>query len=85
MPEISRFFGISIFMLWREHNPPHFHAKYGEYEITVDINKHIVNGKFPRRALNLVLEWLDLHKKELLEDWVLAQSSAPLHSIEPLE
>ncbi len=37
-------------MLWREHNPPHFHAKYGEYEITVDINKQIVSGKFPRRA-----------------------------------
>ena len=84
MPEISRFFGISVFMLWREHNPPHFHAKYGEYEITIDINKQIVSGKFPRRALNLVLEWLDLHKDELLEDWKLAQSGKPLNSIEPL-
>jgi len=84
MPEISRFFGISIFMLWREHNPPHFHAKYGEYEITVDINKQIVSGKFPRRALNLVLEWLDLHKDELIDDWNLAQKSKPLNPIEPL-
>ncbi len=84
MPEISRFFGISILMLWREHNPPHFHAKYGEYEITVDIHKQIVNGKFPRRALNLVLEWLDLHKEELIEDWTLAQKNKPLNSIEPL-
>jgi hypothetical protein len=30
MPIISRFFGIVIFMFWREHAPPHFHAKYGD-------------------------------------------------------
>ncbi len=85
MPEISRFFGISITMFWNEHNPPHFHAKYGEYEITVNIDKQVVEGKFPRRALNLVLEWLDQHKEELLEDWKLAEKRLPLKSIEPLE
>jgi len=26
MPEVSRFFGISIRMYFDEHNPPHFHA-----------------------------------------------------------
>ena len=85
MPEISRFFGISIMMFWHEHNPPHFHAKYGEYEIIVNINNQIVEGKFPRRALNLVLDWLELHKQELLEDWRLAEKGLPLASIEPLE
>ncbi|MDQ5920919.1 MAG: hypothetical protein QG673_975 [Pseudomonadota bacterium] len=85
MPEISRFLGIVIKMYWNEHNPPHFHAEYGEYEVTVDINKQIISGKFPRRALNLVLEWLDLHKQELLEDWELAQNQKPLKSIKPLE
>ncbi len=85
MPEISRFFGISIMMFWHEHNPPHFHAKYGEYEIIVNINNQIVEGKFPRRALNLVLDWLELHKQELLEDWRLAEKGLPLTSIEPLE
>jgi len=38
MPTISRFLGIVIAMYWNDHSPPHFHAKYGEYEITVDIN-----------------------------------------------
>lgn len=85
MPEISRFFGISIMMFWHEHNPPHFHAKYGEYEIIVNINNQIVEGKFPRRALNLVLDWLELHKQELLEDWRLAEKGLPLTSIKPLE
>jgi hypothetical protein len=85
MPEISRFFGISITMFWYEHNPPHFHAKYGEYEITVNIKNQVVEGKFPRRALNLVLDWLELHKQELLEDWKLAEKGLPLISIKPLE
>ena len=38
-------------------SPPHFHAKYGEYEITVEIGSGIVEGKFPRRSLGHVMEW----------------------------
>ncbi len=56
MPEISRFLGIVIGMFYRDHVPPHFHAAYGEYEITVDIETGVVHGRFPKRALRLVLE-----------------------------
>jgi hypothetical protein len=85
MPEISRFLGIVIAMYWSDHAPPHFHAKYNGYEITVDIESGIVRGRFPKRALRAVLDWLDLHKDELLEDWTLAQQDEPLNPIEPLE
>lgn len=85
MPEISRFLGIVIMMQWRDHNPPHIHARYGDYEVTVDIDTFVIEGKFPKRALNLVLEWVDLHKLELLDDWVRAQKREPLQSIMPLE
>ncbi len=85
MPEISRFLGISIFMYYREHEPPHFHAEYGEFEITVEIEKGVVSGRFPRRALGLVLEWCLLHKTELLTDWDLAAKKLPLIPIRPLE
>ncbi len=37
MPVISRFLGIVVAMYWNDHSPPHFHAKYGEYEIVVSI------------------------------------------------
>ncbi|MBI2316793.1 MAG: DUF4160 domain-containing protein [Betaproteobacteria bacterium] len=70
---------------YREHAPPHFHAEYGEFEITVDIDTGVVTGKFPRRALNLVLEWYSLHKAELAEDWSLSERKQPLKSIDPLE
>jgi len=85
MPEISRFLGIIIYMYYKEHSPPHFHAEYNEYSITVEIESDIVNGKFPKRALRAVLDWLDLHKKELLVDWELAINKQPLNKIEPLE
>lgn len=85
MPEISRFLGIIIRMYFREHIPAHFHAEYGEYEITVDIETGVVTGKFPRRALNAVLEWYILHKDELMANWVSAIDRKPLSKIEPLE
>lgn len=85
MPEISRFLGIVIAILYREHNPPHFHAAYGSYDITVGILDGVVTGSFPRRALRLVLEWYELHQAELLENWNLAQQRLPLKPIAPLE
>jgi hypothetical protein len=59
---------------------------YGDYQITVDIQSGVVvHGDFPKRALRLVLEWLDLHKEELLEDWHLVQAKLPANKIAPLE
>ena len=72
-------------MYYRDHLPPHFHAKYGEYEIIVDINSGVVEGKFPKRALQLVLEWYELHKEELLRNWEKMQRGEPPDLIPPLE
>nr|WP_264300981.1 DUF4160 domain-containing protein [Desulforhabdus sp. TSK] len=58
---------------------------YGEFEITVEIETGIVSGRFPRRALGLVLEWCMLHKAELIANWDLAASRLPLNPISPLE
>ena len=85
MPEISRFYGIRIFMFFREHNPPHFHAKYQGYEAIIEINDGVVNGKFPRRALKMVYEWLDIHKPELLENWKRIENRDELNNIDPLK
>lgn len=39
VPELCRFLGIVIGMFYHEHGPPHFHAVYGEFDITVDIER----------------------------------------------
>ena len=85
MPEISRFFGIIIAMYYDDHAPPHFHAKYGEYEMTVSIADGAVVGNFPGRAKGLVIEWLHLHKDDLSVNWVRAENHEPLQRIPPLE
>ena len=85
MPVISRFLGIVISMFWNDHAPPHFHARYGDYEITVEIESGIVDGKFPPRALRHVLEWRELHQTELLNDWDLCRKSQMPEPIQPLE
>lgn len=45
----------------------------------------ILSGEFPPRARGLVLEWLELHRNELREDWLLAKQRKPLIKIAPLE
>lgn len=85
MPEISRFLGVVIRMYYRDHAPPHFHATYGDYEITVEIETGVTEGKFPRRAMTAVLDWFALHQVELQENWERARREEPLLDIEPLE
>ena len=85
MPEISRFLGIAVGIFPRDHLPPHFHAVYGEYQVTVDIESGVVHGDFPKRALRMLLEWLDLHQGELLEDWDLVRAGRAAKKIPPLE
>ncbi len=76
MPEISRFLGIVIRMYYRDHPAAHFHAEYGEYEITVEIETGVAEGRFPRRALVAVLEWYNLHTEELREKLELGSARA---------
>jgi hypothetical protein len=85
MPEISRFLGIVIGMFYNEHGVAHFHAVYGEHEISVEVESGVLHGDFPPRALRLVLEWLTLHRQELLDNWELARQGQPLNRIAPLE
>jgi hypothetical protein len=85
MPEISRFLGIVVRMYYRDHEPAHFHAVYGDYEVKVFIETGVVEGRFPRRALAHVLEWYAAHRTELSDDWQRAKDRTPLVPIPPLE
>jgi hypothetical protein len=85
MPEISRFFGIIIAMFYDDHNPPHFHARYGKDGVAIEITSlRVLEGRIPARALGLIMEWTLRHQKELLQDWNLAKNNRPLKKIAPL-
>ncbi len=86
MPEISRFYGIVIGMFYDEHSPPHFHAVYGNHKVAIRIdNLAVISGKFPPRALGLVIEWATIHKEELEKEWEKMMAQEPLFKISPLK
>lgn len=85
MPTISIFYGIVIRMYYNDHPPPHFHARYGEFEATIDIeSQQVLEGYLPGRALSLVQEWAMMHREQLGSDWQLCRENQPPAKIEPL-
>ncbi len=85
MPIICTFRGIKIYINWDEHNPPHFHAEYGDCKVSIDINKiDVLKGSLPNKQLKMVLGWTALHQEELLENWELAKNHHKLFNIDPL-
>jgi len=73
-------------MYFDDHNPPHFHAKYGEFEITINIKDlSVIYGTMSPRALGLIIEWASLHQQELLADWNLLTNNQAPKRIDPLK
>jgi len=88
MPSISMFYGIIIYMYFKDnsqHNSPHIHAFYGECEAVFDIQRgKVLDGKFPPKEKKFVETWILLRQKELLANWKLASAGESTYKIEPL-
>ena len=84
MPTISMFYGILIRMYYDDHNPPHFHAFYGNSKAIFDINGKMMDGEMPSKQIKLIQAWSVIHKDELLANWELAKNSEALFNITPL-
>ena len=88
MPTISMFYGILIRMNWKDsgqHNQPHFHAFYGDYEGSFTLDGEILAGEFPKKQAALVRAWALLHEEELLVNWKLALEGETTFRIDPLK
>ncbi len=83
MPEITRFYGIIIKIFFtREHNPPHFHAVYGEYNGTFEISTlDMLEGDLPPKAQALVKEWAAPYANDIMKMW----DTKVLKKLPPLE
>lgn len=85
MPVLSRFLGITIVMFYRDHSPPHFHARYGEAEALIEIESGAVEGALPLKALKLVEAWRLLRIQQLRANWKRCLQREALEPIAPLE
>lgn len=84
MPVLSRFYGITIrmYFLQKEHNPPHIHAIYGDDMAAITISEgRVLEGALPNKALELVREWVSLHRQALLAMW----ETQEFQQLSPLE
>lgn len=84
MPTISMFYGILVRMYYDDHQPPHFHAFYGDYKAIFNFEGEIIEGKMPNKQFKLIVAWSEIHKDELLANWELAKNSEKLFDITPL-
>ena len=88
MPIISMFYGIIIRMYQldnKHHNLPHIHARYAEFEASINIGDgEVLAGELPRKQLRLVQAWGELHRDELMADWELSVSNESPYRIAPL-
>ena len=83
MPEISRFYGIVIKMFFKpkEHEPSHIHALQNEYMGVFNIQTiEMTEGDLPKKAQELVTEWLMLHQQDLIKMW----ESQKIYKLPPL-
>ena len=86
VPKVSEFYGIAIYLYYREHAPPHFHAIYAGTEAQIAIDTlDVLRGRLASRAVRLVMEWASLHREDLRRVWAQAQAGKPLDRIAPLE
>ncbi|MCA1840747.1 MAG: DUF4160 domain-containing protein [Actinomycetota bacterium] len=85
MPRLSYFYGISVYLYSRDHNPPHIHAIYAGEEVIVEIqDMSVIKGTVPPRAMRMLRTWMELHRQELLGAWASASEGQVVGTIEPL-
>jgi hypothetical protein len=86
MPEVSRFLGILIYLYWRDHAPPHFHARYGKQEAVIDIRTSmVIAGSLPRQQLAVAIAWGVYRQGELMAAWDKAARGISPGRIAPLD
>jgi hypothetical protein len=82
MPTVAYFYGIAIQMFFNDHNPPHFHARYGNAKALIRISDgRIISGELPPTARRMVEEWCSLRRAALEENWKRAQAQRSLERI----
>lgn len=88
MPELSRFFGIIVKMIYNDngqHHKPHVHVYYGEYEASVALDGELLEGKLPMKQYRMLSGWMAMHEDELYAAWNKAVQSKPFDKVEPLK
>ncbi len=86
MPELSRFGGMVIYLLFydvKQHNKPHIHVYYGDYEATIGIDGELIAGSLPQKQFRMIQGWLAYHEEEAYAAWNKAVRGEHFEKIDP--
>jgi len=88
MAVISMFYGIIVSMYYldtRQHHLPHIHVRYQEQEVVLSIaDGETLGGELKANKLRLVQAWIEIHREDLMADWLLASQGQTVFTIDPL-
>jgi len=89
MPVISMFYGIIVQLFFFDndkHNLPHIHIRYAEFKASIEIETgNLLAGNIPNRQLRLVQAWVEIHREELMANWLLAVEGNAPFQVDPLK
>lgn len=84
MPTVSLFLGIVVFMNYSDHMPPHFHARYQDFEASFTFDGELLVGDMPLRQKKLIAAWAIMHEEDLKANWQLCREHQAPMKIDPL-
>jgi len=69
LPIIGVVSGVLIKMFYKDHNPPHFHTKYGGDKAVFDLDGNLLKGKIPKNKRKKVEKWAKENKDYIKNKW----------------
>ena len=70
MPTYFVIAGVKIELYFKDHNPPHFHAIFAEYDAIIEIQTaRVIGGALPPVKRKIILKWAKENKQVLLAIW----------------
>ena len=89
MPVISMFYGLIVSLYYldnKRHKLPHVHVSYQDAEAVFSIaDGRLLEGRLPAGKVRLVQAWLEIHREDVMADWVLASRGEPVFRVDPLK
>jgi len=83
MGELTRFYGMIVWMYSDDHDPPHIHIIYSGKVSRISLEGEIIESYLPPGKLKILRKWMERHKEELNLNWERRKSGKKIIKIKP--